>query len=183
MSKFYNDKAVAIYAQNKEVGWWEGENNCCIYQKLQLVSTEIAEATEGARKDLMDDHLPHRKMIEVELADALIRVLDIGGRLDLVHSTLDPETRNEVVGRTDSMPTIGGKLFMINCLIFSLGLCIADGDEDVNEAYSVLIELIVYVSHDLGCDVFTAMDEKLEYNKHRSDHKKENRTNDGGKKF
>jgi NTP pyrophosphatase (non-canonical NTP hydrolase) len=38
--------------------------------------SEISEAMEGARKDLMDDKLPHRKMEEVELADLLIRLLD-----------------------------------------------------------------------------------------------------------
>ena len=46
---------------------------------LMLVVSEIAEAMEGARKDLMDDHLPHRKMEEVELADAVIRILDYAG--------------------------------------------------------------------------------------------------------
>ncbi|XUM19805.1 hypothetical protein ACRAVF_19255 [Bradyrhizobium oligotrophicum S58] len=37
-----------------------------------LIVSEIAEAMEGERKSLMDDHLPHRKMVEVELADTLI---------------------------------------------------------------------------------------------------------------
>ncbi|UPW35901.1 nucleoside triphosphate pyrophosphohydrolase domain-containing protein [Pseudomonas phage EM] len=41
-----------------------------------LIVSEIAEATEGCRKGLMDDHLPHRKMEEVEMADAIIRILD-----------------------------------------------------------------------------------------------------------
>lgn len=43
---------------------------------LMLIVSEVAEAMEGERKDLMDDHLPHRKMAEVELADAVIRILD-----------------------------------------------------------------------------------------------------------
>jgi NTP pyrophosphatase (non-canonical NTP hydrolase) len=34
---------------------------------------------EGDRKDLMDDKLPHRKMREVELADAVIRIFDLAG--------------------------------------------------------------------------------------------------------
>lgn len=46
---------------------------------LALIHSEISEALEGERKDLMDDKLPHRKMAEVELADALIRILDYCG--------------------------------------------------------------------------------------------------------
>lgn len=43
---------------------------------LMLIVSEIAEAMEGDRKNLMDDKLPHRKQLEVELADALIRIFD-----------------------------------------------------------------------------------------------------------
>ena len=50
---------------------------------LMLATSELAEALEGDRKNLMDDHLPHRKMIEVELADAIIRILDTAGGLGL----------------------------------------------------------------------------------------------------
>jgi hypothetical protein len=32
---------------------------------------------EGYRKNLMDDKLKHRKMMEVELADVIIRTLDL----------------------------------------------------------------------------------------------------------
>lgn len=44
-----------------------------------LVVSEVAEAMEGERKNLMDDHIPHRKMAEVELSDALIRIFDYAG--------------------------------------------------------------------------------------------------------
>lgn len=43
---------------------------------LCLIHSEISEALEGHRKDLMDDHLPQYKMFSVELADAIIRILD-----------------------------------------------------------------------------------------------------------
>ncbi len=49
--------------------------------KLALVHSEVSEGLEGHRKDLMDDHLPHRKMLEVELADAIIRIFDLSGGL------------------------------------------------------------------------------------------------------
>jgi hypothetical protein len=54
-------------------------------EMLMLVTSELAEALEGDRKDLMDDKLPHRKMFEVEIADAFIRLFDIcgGKKLDL----------------------------------------------------------------------------------------------------
>ena len=48
-----NHKALEIYAMNKAVGWWDNPDRC-IYETLQLVSTEISEATEGERKNLMD---------------------------------------------------------------------------------------------------------------------------------
>ncbi|PWT76425.1 MAG: hypothetical protein C5B59_06680 [Bacteroidetes bacterium] len=48
-------------------------------QKLLLIVGEIIEAHEGLRKGTMDKHLPHRKTECVELADALIRMLDYIG--------------------------------------------------------------------------------------------------------
>lgn len=50
---------------------------------LMLIVSEIAEAMEGERKGLMDDKLPRRKMAEVELADALIRIFDYAGAFGL----------------------------------------------------------------------------------------------------
>lgn len=44
-----------------------------------LMHSEISEATEGVRKNLPDDHLPHRSMRVCELADAVIRILDVAG--------------------------------------------------------------------------------------------------------
>jgi NTP pyrophosphatase (non-canonical NTP hydrolase) len=50
---------------------------------LCLVHSEVSEAMEGHRKLLMDDKLPHRTMLEVELADAVIRIFDMAGGLGL----------------------------------------------------------------------------------------------------
>lgn len=54
-----------------------------VAQKLCLIHSEVSEAMEGHRKGKMDDHLPHRPMIEVELADAIIRIADLAGALGL----------------------------------------------------------------------------------------------------
>lgn len=50
---------------------------------LCLVHSEVSEAMEGFRKNLMDDKLPHRKMFETELADVMIRVHNIAGAFNL----------------------------------------------------------------------------------------------------
>lgn len=71
-----------------EAGWWTDldtgkpkERN--IGELLCLIHSEISEAMEGHRKNLMDDKLPHRSMLEVELADAVIRIADLAGKLEL----------------------------------------------------------------------------------------------------
>ena len=52
-------------------------------QAIALIHSEISEALEADRKDLIDDKLPHRSGLEVELADAIIRIKDFAGGKDL----------------------------------------------------------------------------------------------------
>lgn len=113
-----NDLAYLCHSTNGQ--WWHdlhtGERlNRNKGELLMLIVSEVAEAMEGERKDLMDTHLTHRKMAEVELADTLIRIFDYAGAF--------------------------------------------------------------------GYDLDGSVREKLEYNKHRADHKRESRLAANGKKF
>jgi NTP pyrophosphatase (non-canonical NTP hydrolase) len=117
-----NDVVKVCHGASFDAGWWvtkDGvdtrDNPMCFSQKLMLIVSEVAEAMEGDRKNLMDDKLPHRPMREVELADAIIRICDLAG------------------------------------------------------AY--------------GMDLGGAVEEKLQYNAIRPDHKKENREAAGGKVY
>lgn len=75
-----NEMAQFIFESNKKQGWWPDDvNERNKGEILALVHSEISEALEGLRKNLNDDHLPARPMIEVELADAVIRILDMCG--------------------------------------------------------------------------------------------------------
>jgi NTP pyrophosphatase (non-canonical NTP hydrolase) len=108
------------YKESFDAGWHTDLNTGELKERnkgemLALIHSEVSEMLEGERKDLMDDKLPHRKMVEVEAADVIIRVLDYCGRWNL--------------------------------------------------------------------DVGGAFVEKVEFNRNRSDFKKENRQKEGGKKF
>lgn len=73
-------------------------------EKLCLTHSELSEAMEGHRRGLMDDKLPHRPMLEVELADALIRIMDLAGalKLDLAGATIEKLAFNQ--DRADHKP-------------------------------------------------------------------------------
>lgn len=88
-----------IHQGNVDAGWWTNLDTlqslaeecrirtrfgkALVAEKLVLIHSEISEAMEAARKNLKDDKLPHRSGVEVELADAVIRILDLAGALQL----------------------------------------------------------------------------------------------------
>lgn len=67
----------AQFRQFKEAGWLDEPRNKGT--DLMLIVTEVSEAMKGERKNLMDTHLPHRKMAEVEMADVVLRVFSYCG--------------------------------------------------------------------------------------------------------
>ena len=88
-----------IHQANVQAGWWTDLSTnmdlaeevrqgtrlgkALVAEKLCLIHSEISEAMEGPRKNLKDDKLPHRPMLEVEMADAVIRIMDLAGAMKL----------------------------------------------------------------------------------------------------
>jgi len=185
----FNQLSKEIFEANVAVGWWDDMDRC-IFQTLQLISTEIAEATEGERKNLMDDKLPHRRMGEVELADGLIRTLDFGGRYGFKYE-FSGGTYKEVRAAIRAIPSIAGRHLMLNLALGNLARHYTDhrieGDvldiDEVNLAYTVLIDSFRIVAELQAYDLIGALHEKLAFNKQREDHKRENRAQEHGKKF
>ena len=113
---------IECYGASYGAGWWTDPATgdhlnaaSLIPTKLCLIHSEISEALEGARKDKMDDHLPHRKSIEVELADAVIRICDLAGALNLDLGTALVEKMRYNAQRADhklaNRASSGGKKF------------------------------------------------------------------------
>ncbi len=82
---------IFCHGLSHEAGWWSTPNGELIdardptiaLSKIALMHSELSEAVEGIRTDSMDDHLPSRKMVEVELAGSMIRILDLAGAMEL----------------------------------------------------------------------------------------------------
>jgi NTP pyrophosphatase (non-canonical NTP hydrolase) len=108
----------ACHGASTRSGWWVGVDPRAphvIPAKLCLIHSEISEAMEGDRKGLMDDHLPQRTMLEVELADAVIRIADLAGALGLDLGGAIAEKMAYNANRADHKPearqAVGGKAY------------------------------------------------------------------------
>lgn len=98
---YLNVLSKEIYQNNEAKGFYENEDlfqqhkkdlpeelNVAIEkaftgQRIALMHSELSEALEADRKDLMDDKLTDELGLPVELADTLIRILDYCGRHEI----------------------------------------------------------------------------------------------------
>ncbi len=101
-----NLMAQQVFEDNVKMGWYTDpatgerkERN--VGELLALIHSEISEGLEGHRKKLMDTHLPHRAMLEVEMADAIIRIFDLAGYLGLDIGGAYVEKREYNANRAD----------------------------------------------------------------------------------
>ena len=160
-----------IHEENVQAGWWSDWPYKIerFDTAMALVVSELCEGLEGWRKDLMDDHLPHHKMLHVELADAAIRLYDCAGAyLDNLH-TLEDAIKLAVVEGTipEQLMTAVRRVSAVN-----MAEAIIGGLVNVH-----------IIAQQLGIDIYLIMDEKRAYNRQRLDHKLENRNKKHGKKI
>lgn len=174
-----NEMAARVHGANAK--WWTDINTGEPIKRnrgelLMLVVTELAEAVEGLRKDLPDDKLPHRKMEEVELADAIIRLLDFAGGFKMRLPNYEPMEGafNKVENKAEMLLHITS----MTCLIYSSQI----PDQRAFTLFVVIAYIMEYGRiHKL--DIEGAIEEKLAYNAKREDHTHEHRKTKHGKKF
>jgi hypothetical protein len=158
-------------------------------EMLMLVVTEIAEAAEGIRKELLDDKLPNRLMEEVEIADALIRLFDYCGGHGIEVSIPDFDECEHLNSMAEVATSITGvcpgrKLVsLMNCVAYAVRLAeVADTPLEEERAGELIITLLSF-AHQEGMDILGAYQEKREYNLTREDHTLHHRAQPGGKKL
>jgi NTP pyrophosphatase (non-canonical NTP hydrolase) len=106
-ASWLNTMCETIHAKNVAAGWWDAADNPLIVPvKLMLTVSELAEAMEGDRKNIPDTHLPHRSMLSVELADAVIRIVDLAGFLNVPLGTVIAEKEAYNASRADHKPEV-----------------------------------------------------------------------------
>lgn len=122
-----NDLQYHCHVAAANSGWWNDADGFDVRDntpefmklwvgtKLALIHSEVSEGLEGFRKSKMDDHLPHREMLEVELADAVIRIFDLAGGLHMDLGGAIAEKLAYNAQRADHKPEnrakAGGKAF------------------------------------------------------------------------
>lgn len=175
-----NLNELAQYVHKANEKWWiHPETKQPIERNkgelLMLVITELAEACEGERKNLMDDKLPHRKMAEVEMADAFIRMLDLcagfGWKIH-EYSTFTPISKNK------------GESLLIICFCVASIRFPVGGVSGMEESY--VMNVFSYIESYCRWhhyDLMGAFKEKMAYNALRVDHTHEARLQAGGKQW
>lgn len=86
-----NSKAHGFYEEDENILKWLTKPDreqphllkAFFAKRIALIHSELSEALEGDRKELMDDHLSQFEMRTVELADAIIRIADLAKWLGL----------------------------------------------------------------------------------------------------
>lgn len=171
-------------------GWWHDPRTNTrldrnVGEMLLLMISELAEAAHGDERGLLDDKIPGRRMVEVEIADFEIRLFDFCGglRIDL-QAALAWSEENETV-RRDIHPIDGTPVLWraTRHVVDAMEAHRKGRAEEMARALVRALRMVRWLSGYRGFNVPQARIEKMAYNAARPDHKREARLAPGGKAY
>lgn len=170
-----NMLASEIHQQCVEAGWWDAYNPKSLRHEtaMFLTITEWAEACEGDRKDLMDDKLPQHAMFKVEIADALIRSLDLAGSREVNLSSAEASAMwlsDQWKDRPFPAQLMGAVRYVCR-------------QNTLDDEAIACVAACLALARVNRFDVYPIVKAKRDYNSVRPDHKKEAREAEGGKRY
>lgn len=171
----YREIANEIHEQNVKAGWWDDwpDRKARYKTAMALCVSELSEALEGARKSLMDDHLPQYPMLHVEIADTVIRVLDLAGALRVPLGMVGDFFHDYVREFANNGYSVPEQIFT----------AMATSGKSPKTAIRRMLAASLAIAEFNDIDIWRIVAEKRAYNAKRADHKRENREAAGGKAF
>lgn len=183
--------AIQVHNDNVKAGWWTdlatGESMLRTRNRpemLMLAISEIAEAADGIY-GAMDDKLPHLPMYDVELADFVIRMLDLIGAEVTCGISVRWQNQPTVVTQPHYMAeSRTWRLMEIVRMISRAMECYRKGRHgDYLHSLTLAVQLAFLIADAEKINLWDAIEQKRAFNRIRADHKPENRVKDGGKAF
>lgn len=192
-----NDLSQSVHAAN--IKWWQDPATQQPIKRnkgelIALIHSEISECDDGEWGGWMDDKLPHRRMGEVECADAAIRLLDyangFGHDLKPAGMIAGAYEFTDLNHLSDGVVTT-----FLECLkqrgvsaIHSEISKLLEHERKGTafQASQSIVSCLIYISVYAklrGYDLQGAFDDKTIYNAHRQDHTHKARLEEHGKQF
>lgn len=183
-----------VHARNLAAGWWHNRSTGERLERnfgeiCMLIVSEVCEAADGYYENLSDDKLPKRQMLEVELADALIRILDTAG--GFCPGDFPPQVASAVTSREGREARWDEWVWSATLThrLLRVVMSIRDAMEahrrgrDFAEHLATATVRILEIGIAEKLDLCGALADKLDYNAIRADHTLAARNAPGGKQY
>ncbi len=185
------DLVIECHLAAWNAGWWHDPKTGIPLARnagemMLLQCSELGEAADGVDGRLMDDKLPHRQMVEVEIADFLIRLYDYCGglRLDLQMAVMRSEAHEPLYSVVHPNPHAVPALWQTARHVLKAMEAHRKGRMDAHVVHLAhAYRMVTWYAGVLHLDVEGARIEKMAFNKIRPDHQKAARAAAGGKAY
>ena len=186
-----NDWCRDIHQRNVEAGWWtdlgSGESTLQSRNRaelMMLVISELSEAEQGMSENIKDDKLPHLPMFNVEIADVAIRLFDlIGSEMARFGDTVDVDFDWEIALAKLPIREKGWYVAIANRMSAAMEHLRKQRFPQYRAELYLAQAATFATAEEHGFDLLSVIQEKLDFNANREDHKLSSRLAPDGKKF